>query len=73
MNRPVYNAQRAGCPLSALTAQLDVARPATQDIITRLYDRWHAHLAEGVQALKGSKEADAHTHTSMPTQRRQPS
>lgn len=54
-----YDAQRAGCPLSALTAQLDVARPATQGIITRLYDRWHAHLSEGVKALKDSGEAEA--------------
>ncbi|MFF1835480.1 TetR/AcrR family transcriptional regulator [Streptomyces sp. NPDC058231] len=52
-----YDAQRAGCPLSALTAQLDVARPTTQDIITRMYDRWHTHLVEGVRALKASGEA----------------
>jgi hypothetical protein len=51
-------AQRAGCPLSALTAQLDVARPATQAIITRLYDRWLGQLTVGVRALQDSGEAD---------------
>jgi AcrR family transcriptional regulator len=55
-----YDAQRAGCPLSALIAQLDVAHPATQDIITGLCDRWLAYLAAGVKALKDAGEADAH-------------
>jgi hypothetical protein len=47
--------------LSALTAQLGLANPATQTVLTELYDRWHHHLAVGVQALKDSGEIDAGT------------
>jgi AcrR family transcriptional regulator len=47
-----YDAQRQRCPLTALTAQLGMANPATRGIITDLYERWHAYLAAGVQALK---------------------
>jgi AcrR family transcriptional regulator len=54
-----YDAQRQECPLSALTAQLGLADPATRAIITNLYDRWHAYLATGVQALKDTGEIDA--------------
>jgi AcrR family transcriptional regulator len=54
-----YDAQRQHCPLSALTAQLGLANPATQQVLTDLYDRWHGHLAVGVQALKDSGEIDA--------------
>lgn len=53
-----YDAQRQRCPLSALTAQLGMANPATRDIITNLYERWHAYLAAGVQALKDSGAID---------------
>ncbi|MET8161336.1 TetR/AcrR family transcriptional regulator [Sphaerisporangium sp. NPDC005289] len=51
-----YDAQRRRCPLSALTAQLGLSNPATRTIVTGMYDRWHAHLAAGVQALKDSGE-----------------
>lgn len=51
-----YDEQRAGCPLTALTAQLGMADPETKKIITDLYDRWRAHLGAGVQALKDSGE-----------------
>lgn len=54
-----YDAQRQECPLSALTAQLGLADPGTRAIITNLYDRWHAYLAAGVQALKDTGEIDA--------------
>lgn len=54
-----YDAQRRNCPLSALTAQLGLADPATRTIVTELYDRWHAYLVAGVQALKDSGEIDA--------------
>jgi hypothetical protein len=53
-----YDAQRQRCPLTALTAQLGMANPATRDIITNLYERWHAYLAAGVQALKDSGAID---------------
>lgn len=54
----IYDAQRAGCPLSALVSQL--ATPGAREIITDLYTRWHAHLVTGVQALKteGTTPAD---------------
>ncbi|MDI5964879.1 TetR/AcrR family transcriptional regulator [Streptantibioticus silvisoli] len=46
-----YAAQGDRCPLTALTAQLGLADPATRTIITRMYDRWQSHLADGVRAL----------------------
>jgi AcrR family transcriptional regulator len=56
-----YRAQGRRCPLSALTAQLGLADPVTREIVTDLYDTWHAHLAAGVQALKDAGEIDAAT------------
>ncbi|MDX6281305.1 MAG: hypothetical protein QOH03_2376 [Kribbellaceae bacterium] len=55
----IYDAQRAACPLSALTAQLGTADPATREIVDGLTDEWVAYLAKGVQALKDSGEIDA--------------
>lgn len=46
----IYDAQRAGCPLSALVSQL--ATPGAREIITDLYGRWHDHLVTGIKALK---------------------
>jgi AcrR family transcriptional regulator len=54
-----YETQRQHCPLSALTAQLGLANPATRTVLTGMYDRWHGHLAVGVRALKDSGEIDA--------------
>ncbi|SCE77806.1 TetR/AcrR family transcriptional regulator [Micromonospora mirobrigensis] len=54
-----YDAQREKCPLTALTAQLSLANPATREIIADLYDRWHAHIAAGVRALRDSGAVDA--------------
>jgi AcrR family transcriptional regulator len=59
----MYDAQRQRCPLSALTAQLGAADPATRKIVTDLLDRWHGYLATGVQALKDSGEIDASVDT----------
>ncbi|MDP9845674.1 TetR/AcrR family transcriptional regulator [Streptosporangium lutulentum] len=56
-----YDAQRRRCPLSALTAQLGMGNPATQAIVTDLYDRWHAHLVTGVKALADTGEIDPNT------------
>ncbi len=55
----IYDGQRQQCPLSALTAQLGNADPATREIVTTLLDDWHGHLAAGVQALKDAGEVDA--------------
>jgi len=55
----IYDAQRAACPLSALTAQLGTADPTTREIVDGLTDEWVAYLATGVQALKDSGEIDA--------------
>jgi AcrR family transcriptional regulator len=54
----MYDAQRGQCHLSGLTAQLGLADPDTQAVITDLYDRWRAYLADGLRALKKSKEID---------------
>lgn len=54
-----YDAQRAGCPLSALFGQLGLAGPETQKIIGDLYERWHGYLSVGIQALRDSGEIDA--------------
>ncbi|HET6298075.1 MAG TPA: TetR/AcrR family transcriptional regulator [Kribbella sp.] len=54
----IYDAQRQSCPLSALTAQLGMADPATREIVKNLLDDWHGYLASGVQALKASGEID---------------
>jgi AcrR family transcriptional regulator len=56
----IYDAQRAACPLSALTAQLDNADPTTREIVNGLTDEWVAYLATGVQALKDSREIGPH-------------
>ena len=55
----IYDAQRAACPLSALTAQLGTADPTTREIVERLTDDWARYLATGVQALKDAGEIDA--------------
>jgi AcrR family transcriptional regulator len=55
----IYDAQRAACPLSALTAQLGAADPATREIVDGLTDDWAGYLATGVQALKDAGEIDA--------------
>ncbi|HEY4017724.1 MAG TPA: TetR/AcrR family transcriptional regulator [Pseudonocardiaceae bacterium] len=55
----IYDAQRAGCPLSALTAQLGPGHPEVKDIVIDLTDRWRAFLADGVRALRTSGEIDA--------------
>jgi AcrR family transcriptional regulator len=52
----IYDGQRDGCPLSALTAQLGQADPAIRQVVADLYDRWHAYLAAGVRALAGHGE-----------------
>ncbi|MEV6414797.1 TetR/AcrR family transcriptional regulator [Kribbella sp. NPDC051718] len=54
----IYDAQRAACPLSALTAQLGKADPTTREIVDGLTDEWTGYLATGVQALKDSGEID---------------
>ncbi|HEX4221636.1 MAG TPA: TetR/AcrR family transcriptional regulator, partial [Pseudonocardiaceae bacterium] len=55
----IYDAQRAGCPLSALTAQLGPGHPEVKTIVVDLTERWRAYLAEGVRALRASGEIDA--------------
>jgi AcrR family transcriptional regulator len=55
----IYDAQRAACPLSALTSQLGTADPTTREIVDGLTDEWVRYLAAGVQALKDSGEIDA--------------
>ncbi|RAY15628.1 TetR/AcrR family transcriptional regulator [Actinomadura craniellae] len=58
----IYDEQRAGCPLSALTAHLSQADPAAaQKIVIRMNERWQAHLATGVRALSDSGEIDPAT------------
>jgi AcrR family transcriptional regulator len=54
----IYDGQRAGCPLSALTAQLRFGNPEIQNIIAGLYDRWRDLLADGVRALRDAGEID---------------
>lgn len=44
--------------MSALTSQLGLANPATEAIITDLYDRWHGYLTAGVKALIDAGEID---------------
>ena len=60
----IYDAQRAACPLSALTAQLGAAQSpggssAAREIVDGLTSEWVGYLATGVQALKDSGEIDA--------------
>jgi AcrR family transcriptional regulator len=55
----IYDAQRAGCPLSALTAQLGPGHPEVKDIVADLCDRWREFLANGVRALRAANEIDA--------------
>jgi AcrR family transcriptional regulator len=52
----MYDAQRAGCPLSSLTSPLRGADPAMREIVNDMLDRWHAYLVKGVQNLKDSGE-----------------
>jgi AcrR family transcriptional regulator len=52
----IYDNQRAGCPLSTLTAQLRGTDPAMSGIAAAMLDRWLAYLVQGVQALKDSGE-----------------
>ncbi|MEV0040403.1 TetR/AcrR family transcriptional regulator [Streptomyces sp. NPDC050804] len=54
-----YDAQRDKCPLTALTAQLNMADPAVRAIITELYEEWQGHIAAGVRALRDSGETAA--------------
>ncbi|MFE4175721.1 TetR/AcrR family transcriptional regulator [Streptomyces sp. NPDC056909] len=54
-----YDAQRDKCPLTALTAQLNMADPAVREIITELYEEWQGYIAAGVRALKDSGETAA--------------
>jgi AcrR family transcriptional regulator len=56
-----YRAQGQSCPLSALTSQLGLADPATQAVITDLYDRWLGYLVNGVEALIAAGEIDGRT------------
>ncbi|WP_034386033.1 TetR/AcrR family transcriptional regulator [Herbidospora cretacea] len=53
-----YAAQRRRCPLSALTAQLGLANPAVEDIITGMYTRWRRHLADGVRVVRPDADAE---------------
>lgn len=48
----IYDLQRQGCALSALTSQL--AAPSTREVVNALTDEWHGYLAAGVRALKES-------------------
>jgi AcrR family transcriptional regulator len=56
-----YAAQGRHCPLSALTSQLGLADPATEAIITDMYDRWLGYLVAGVKALLEAGEIDRDT------------
>jgi hypothetical protein len=57
-----YDAQRRACPMSALTAQLNVTDPgATQKVVTDLYDRWRGFLTAGISALIERGDIDAGT------------
>jgi AcrR family transcriptional regulator len=61
----IYDAQRAACPLSALTAQLSTADPTvTREIIDGLTGEWVGYLEKGAQALKDSGEIDARVDVS---------
>jgi AcrR family transcriptional regulator len=57
-----YEAQGRHCPLAALTSQLGLADPATQAVVTDLYDRWLAYLVAGIEALIAAGEIDGHTN-----------
>jgi AcrR family transcriptional regulator len=54
----IYDAQRAGCPLSALTAQLRPGNPDIQEVVAGLSVRWRELLADGVRALLASGEIE---------------
>jgi AcrR family transcriptional regulator len=54
----IYDGQRAGCPLSALTAQLRPGNAGIQKVVIDLYDRWRDFLADGIRALRASGEID---------------
>jgi AcrR family transcriptional regulator len=56
-----YAAQGRRCPLAALTAQLGMADPATEEIVTDLYDRWYGFLRAGVAALRDTGRIDPGT------------
>jgi AcrR family transcriptional regulator len=57
-----YRVQGQSCPLSALTSQLGLADPATQAVITDLYDRWLGYLVNGIEALIAAGEIDGRTN-----------
>ena len=54
----IYDGQRAGCPLSALIAQLRPGNPEVQEVVTGLSARWRDLLADGVRALRAAGEID---------------
>ncbi|HEY2694479.1 MAG TPA: TetR/AcrR family transcriptional regulator [Pseudonocardiaceae bacterium] len=54
----IYDGQRAGCPLSALIAQLRPGNPEVQQVVTDLSARWRDLLADGVRALRAAGEID---------------
>lgn len=54
----IYDSQRAGCPLSALIAQLRPGNPEVQQVVTDLSARWRDLLADGVRALRAAGEID---------------
>ncbi|HEY4463742.1 MAG TPA: TetR/AcrR family transcriptional regulator, partial [Streptosporangiaceae bacterium] len=57
-----YEAQGRHCPLAALTSQLGLADPATQAVVTDLYDRWLGYLVAGIEALIAAGEIDGRTN-----------
>jgi AcrR family transcriptional regulator len=58
-----YAAQGRRCPLAALTAQLGMADPATEEIVTNLYDRWYDYLHAGITALRDAGQIHPDTDT----------
>ncbi|ONI72284.1 TetR family transcriptional regulator [Kribbella sp. ALI-6-A] len=55
----IYDEQRDGCALSALTGQLGTGGTATRQIVKDLLDRWLEYLVRGVEAARASGEIDA--------------
>jgi AcrR family transcriptional regulator len=54
-----YDAQRDGCSLSTVTAQLGVGDEQRREIVGGMLDRWLGYLVQGVQALKDNGEIGA--------------
>jgi AcrR family transcriptional regulator len=52
-----YRAQGERCELSALADHLDPADGAVRAVITGMYDRWRASLADGIRSLQAQGEA----------------